>query len=70
MNILKRQDIKDDKGNSVGVLLSIAQYQDLIEHIDELEDIIAYDKAKSKPSDPMTFEVFLQELENSPKSFR
>ena len=69
MNILKRQYIKGNKGKPIGVLLPIAEYQALIERIEELEDIIAYDKAKRKPSDPISFESFLKELENSTHSF-
>ena len=63
MGVLQKQYIKDDNGTHVGVILAIAEYQALIERLDELEDIIAYDKAKSEPSDPMPFKDFLKQLE-------
>ena len=64
MGILQKQYIKDDKGKQVGVILAIAEYETLIERLEELEDIIAYDKAKAEPSDPMPFADFLKQLEN------
>ena len=63
MSVLQKQFIKDDDGNQVGIILSIAEYQALIEQLEELEDIIAYDKAKAEPSDSMPFKDFLAELE-------
>jgi hypothetical protein len=65
MGVLQKQYIKDDKGTQVGVILAIAEYQALIERLEELEDIIAYDKAKAEPSDPMPFNDFLKQLEKS-----
>jgi hypothetical protein len=64
MGVLQKQYILDDHGNNVGVVISFTEYQALMERIDELEDIIAYDKAKKEISDPMPFDTFLKELEN------
>jgi hypothetical protein len=64
VGVLQKQYIKDDNGTHVGVILAIAEYQALIERLDELEDIIAYNKAKAEPSDPMPFKDFLKQLEN------
>jgi hypothetical protein len=61
MGVLQKQYIKDDKGTRIGVILAIAEYQALLERLEELEDILAYDKAKLEPSDPMPFEAFLAE---------
>ena len=63
MGVLQKQYIKDDNGTRIGVIISMAEYQALIERLEELEDIIAYDKAKAEPSAPMPFEEFLEELE-------
>ena len=63
MGVIQKQFIKDDDGNQVGIILSIAEYQALIDQLEELEDIIAFDKAKTEPSDPMPFKDFLAELE-------
>ncbi len=65
MGVLQKQYIKDDNGTQVGVILAIAEYQALIERLEELEDIIAYDKAKTQPSEPMPFNDFLKQLEMS-----
>jgi hypothetical protein len=64
MGVLEKQYIKDNNGTQVGVILAIAEYESLIERLEELEDIIAYDKAKAEPSDPMPFTDFLKQLEN------
>ncbi len=43
----KEQYVVDDQGNRIGVLLDIADYQKLLEEIEELESIRAYDAARS-----------------------
>ena len=63
MSALQKQYIQDDKGNNVGVILSLEEYQAIIERVEELEDIIAYDKAKKEPSDTIPFDIFLKELQ-------
>jgi hypothetical protein len=65
MGVLQKQYIKDDNGISIGVILAIAEYQKLIDRLEELEDILAYDKAKAEPSDPMPFNAFLEQLEKT-----
>jgi hypothetical protein len=65
MSVLQKQFIKDDKGVQVGIILAIAEYQALIERLEELEDILAYDKAKAEQSDPMLFDDFLKELKQT-----
>lgn len=64
MGVLEKQYIKDNDGTQIGVILAISEYQALLERLEELEDIIAYDKAKAEPSDPMPFSDFLKQLEN------
>ena len=64
MGVLEKQYIKDNNGTQDGVILAIAEYEGLLERLEELEDVIAYDKAKTQPSDPMSFDDFLKQLEN------
>jgi hypothetical protein len=64
MGVLQKQYIKDDNGISIGVILAIAEYQKLIDRLEELEDILFYDKAKAKRSKPVPFKCFLEHLEN------
>lgn len=62
MGVLQKQIIQDDNGKNVGILLSMSEYESMIARLEELEDIVAYDQAKSEPSDSMPFNVFLKEL--------
>ncbi len=64
MGVLQKQYIKDDEGAQVGVILAIAEYEALVERLEELEDIIAYDKAKAEPSNAIPFADFVKQLEN------
>ena len=40
------QFLTDKKGNKTGVLLSMKQYNKLIEKLEDLEDVRLYDEAK------------------------
>ena len=42
---LKEKYIIDQQGNRIGVLLDIEEYQQLLEQLEELEAIQAYDNA-------------------------
>ncbi len=43
-----KQFVVDSKGNRIAVLLDIRAYEKLIEALEELEDIRAYDKTKHR----------------------
>jgi len=45
---VKENYIVDSKGNTTDVVISKKDYDKMIEYIEELEDIAAYDKAKSE----------------------
>jgi hypothetical protein len=45
--------ITDGKGKKISAVLPIKQYQLLLEELEELEDIRAYDKAKAKKEKPL-----------------
>ena len=40
--------LTDEKGTRVGVILGLSEYEALVERIEELEDIAAYDEAKAE----------------------
>jgi PHD/YefM family antitoxin component YafN of YafNO toxin-antitoxin module len=65
MGVLQKQYIKDEKGNPVGIFLSIEEYQAMVEELEDLEDTVAYLKAKAEPSDTMSLEDFLKELKHT-----
>ncbi len=62
---LKEKYVTDHLGNRIGVFLDIEEYQKLLEDIEELETIRAYDNAISSDDDEIPFEVAISEIENS-----
>jgi hypothetical protein len=60
---MKTQYITDTKGKKTGVILSIRDYEKILEDLEELEDIKAYDRAKSRISEPIPFDQALKEIE-------
>ena len=57
---LKERYVVDEKGNRVGVLLDLEDYQKLLE---ELESIRAYDAAKASGDEAILFEQAIKEIE-------
>jgi hypothetical protein len=56
----------DEKGNRIGVILDIASYRKLLEEIEELESIRAYDAAKASGDEAIPFEQAISEIGNLP----
>ncbi len=48
--------ITDEDGNRIGILLDLAEYQRLIDTLEELEAIQAYDAAKAAQDEKIPFE--------------
>lgn len=44
--LIKEQVLNDSKGNPMGVFLTLDEYHALLEQIEDLEDTVAYLKAK------------------------
>ena len=59
---LKERYVIDEKGNRVGVLLDIDDYRKLLEEIEELESIRAYDAAKASGDEAIPFEQAILEI--------
>jgi len=55
-NIHHEEYLTDENGKKKAVVVPISEWQQIKEELDELEDIRAYDKVKSKPSDPIPFD--------------
>lgn len=55
--------VVDENGNRVGVLLDIADYYKLLEELEELESIRAYDAAKASGDEAIPFEEAVVEIE-------
>jgi len=50
---LKEKYIIDNNGNTTNVMLTKKDYDRLLEYIEDLEDITAYDQAKEKNEKPI-----------------
>jgi len=64
MITLKERFIVDENGQRVGVLLDIEDYRQLLEDVEELEAIRAYDAAKASGDEAVPLEQALAEIEN------
>ena len=65
MNPIKARYIVDEKGNRVGVLLDWDDYRRLLEALEELESIKAYDAAKATDEEIIPFDEAIEEIERS-----
>jgi PHD/YefM family antitoxin component YafN of YafNO toxin-antitoxin module len=55
--------ITDDAGNRVAVILDLDEYHKLLEAVEELEDICAYDEAKASKDEAIPFVQAIRDLE-------
>ena len=60
---VKEHYIIDENGQRVSVVLEIGAYQKLLEELEELESIRAYDQAKSRDDEAIPFEQAVGEIE-------
>ncbi len=59
--------IIDEQGNRVSVVLDIREYQSLLEELEELESIRAFDRAKAAGDEAIPFEQAIAEIESDHK---
>jgi PHD/YefM family antitoxin component YafN of YafNO toxin-antitoxin module len=62
---LKERYVTDSKGSRVAVLLDVADYEKLLEEVEELESIRAYDAAKACHDEVLPFEQAVSEIEKN-----
>ncbi len=55
------------KGRKVSITLDVKQYEKLLEDLEELDCIRAYDAAKQSGEIPMPFDQAMREIERSSK---
>ena len=55
----------DEEGHRLGVVLDIAEYQEILEDLEELESIRAYDAAKAGDEEVIPFDQALREIQRS-----
>lgn len=52
---VKEKYIVDEKGKPTSVILTKKDYDRIVEYIEELEDVAAYDKAKQQKGNPTSW---------------
>jgi len=60
---MQTQFITDKKGNKISVVVPIKEYEQILEQLDELACIRAYDKAKSKKQQFVPLNEALRQVE-------
>jgi hypothetical protein len=65
MSKFKENYVVDEQGNPIGVVLDIADYRKLLEELEELESIRAYDAAKASGDEEIPFEQAVAEIEQN-----
>ncbi len=65
MHTVKQEYIIDKKGNKKSVILPFSEWQKILNDIEELDDIRAYDKAKTQKSNPIHFNKAVKEIRES-----
>jgi hypothetical protein len=63
MRKIKERYLVDDNGNRIGVVLNMKDYHHLLEQLEELESIRAYDAAKASGDEVVPFEQAVAEIE-------
>lgn len=63
----KHQFVIDDNGKKTAVMLTIEEYEKLIEEAEELEAICAYDAAKAANDQAVPLEQAINEIERGRK---
>jgi len=59
----EEQYVVDKNGNRVSVVLDVEEYQKLLQDLEELDSIRAYDRAKASGDQVIPFEQAVTEIE-------
>ncbi len=62
---VRESHIVDSKGHQVGVVLTNREYRKLLQKVEELEAIRAYDEAKASQDEAIPFAQARKEIERS-----
>lgn len=63
MTFLNERYVVNEKGERVGVLLGMGDYERILEELEELESIRAYDAAKASKDEVIPLEQAIREIE-------
>lgn len=64
MIIVHPEYLVDEKNQKKAVVLPLSEWEQLLEELEELEDIRAYDQAKTNPPELVPFEDVVRELKS------
>jgi hypothetical protein len=59
--------VVDEKGNRLSVVLDIEDYERMLQDLEELESIRAYDAAKAAKDEAIPFDQAVEEVERGKK---
>jgi len=62
MVTIHEEYLVDPAGNRKAVVVPLAEWQQIQEELEELDDLRAYDEAKRHPSDAVPFEQAMAEI--------
>ncbi len=67
MKVLQPREryVVDERGKKVAVLLDIEAYQRILDELEELESLRAYDAAKASQDESIPLDVALKEIEQN-----
>ena len=61
------QFLVNDKGEKIAVVLSVQEYEELLEEIEDLQAVREYDEAKASGETPIPLEQALDEIRRNRK---
>ena len=67
MSKLNESYVVDKEGHKIGVFLDIKTYNHMVEELEELDDIRAFDEAKAEKDEAIPFEHAVREIERKRK---
>lgn len=62
MLVIHPEFVVDERQKRRAVLLPYEEWEKIVEEMEELDDIRAYDEAKSRPSEPVAFDDAVKEI--------
>lgn len=62
MSTFHPEYVVDEQQNRKAVLLTWGEWERIVESLEELDDIRAYDQAKSQPSETIPFDQAVKEI--------
>ncbi|MBD3243615.1 MAG: hypothetical protein GF331_23700 [Chitinivibrionales bacterium] len=67
---LNENFVIDKDGHKVGVFLDIKTYEKMLEELEELDDIRAYDEARASGDEAVPFDQAVKEIEKERRKCR